>query len=238
MKCADCDRDAPAGSLFCPYCGRRFDGPRHDDTVVGPAAVTLPPTTVSPRATTSGRDRSAAADAGIYTEEELWSGRYSHKAMLGTWIAIGAISIGLVVAAVAIGRRDVWIIVGAGTLIMWLASAAIMLTRRIQTRYRLTTQRLILEEGLIKLTTDRIDIIDIDDITVEQGLIGRILAMGTIIVRSNDKTHGELAMKGIEDVNHVADLMDNARRAVQRRRGLRIDVNASTDAVDPGHAPS
>jgi membrane protein YdbS with pleckstrin-like domain len=235
MKCADCDRDAPAGSLFCPYCGRRFDGLRHDDTVVGPAAVTLPPTTVSPRATTSGRDRSAAADAGIYTEEELWSGRYSPKAMLGTWIAIGAISIGLAVVAVTLNRRDVWMIAAAGILFMLLAATIVMLRRRVGRRYRLTTQRLILESGLLSLTTDRIDIIDINDITVEQGPLGRMLSLGTILVLSNDKTHERLKMEGIEGVNHVADLMDNARRAVQRRRGLRIDVNSPADVTDPGH---
>jgi hypothetical protein len=96
---------------------------------------------------------------------------------------------------------------------------------------------LILERGLVSRTTDRIDIIDIDDITVEQGPAGRLLGVGTILVLSSDKTHDKLRMEGIDNVNHVADLMDNARRAIQRRRGMRIDVNAPpTDTIDPGQS--
>jgi membrane protein YdbS with pleckstrin-like domain len=235
MKCSTCNHEAPAGSAFCPHCGQRIERMAQDDTVVGPASLTLPPTAMAPRTEGAAPGRTAAADAGIYTEEELWTGRYSPKAMLGTWIMAGLISIGLIILGAVVNKRDLWIAVTAGIVLLLLGALIAMTRRRVGKRYRLTTQRLILESGLVSLTTDRIDIIDINDITVEQGPIARLLGLGTIIVRSTDKTHAELKMEGIENVNHVADLMDNARRAVQRRRGLRIDVNAPGDAIDQGH---
>ena len=220
-------------SSFCPHCGRRLEPATKDEPGTAPGVAGLRSSDTGNRSVRQPTSAPAAAEAGIYTEEELWTGRYSPKAMLGTWIMTGLIAIGLVILGVAAGRREVWMIVAIGTVLMWAIALAIMFYRRLATRYRLTTQRLILESGVVRLTTDRIDIIDINDITVEQGLIGRLLQIGTIIVRSNDQTHDKLHMEGIEDVNHVADLMDNARRAVQRRRGLRIDVNAPSDAADP-----
>jgi membrane protein YdbS with pleckstrin-like domain len=230
MRCPGCNRDAPAGAAFCADCGQRLDQRLQDD----PTPSQTAPTTTAARSEGPTHARPAAADAGIYTEEELWTGRYSPKAMLGTWIMAGVISLGLLVLGAVIGNRELWIAVTAVVVLMFLGALATLVRRRIGKRYRLTTQRLILESGIVSLTTDRIDIIDINDITVEQGPIARMLSLGTIIVRSNDQTHARLNMDGIEDVNRVADLMDNARRAVQRRRGLRIDVTAPGDAADQG----
>jgi hypothetical protein len=63
-------------------------------------------------------------------------------------------------------------------------------------------------------------VIDIDDVTLRQGLIERMFDVGTIHVRSSDMTHGNLSMVGIEDARTVTDLIDNTRRAERQRRGL------------------
>ena len=44
-----------------------------------------------------------------------------------------------------------------------------------------------------------------------------------IIIRSSDSSHPELVMSGIGDVRKVADLIDDARRAERRKRGLHIE---------------
>ncbi len=89
--------------------------------------------------------------------------------------------------------------------------------------YRLTRYRLFHEHGILGRVTNRMETIDIDDVTVQQSFIERMLNIGTIIVRSSDRTEPELRLRGIEHVNDVADLIDNARRAERQRRGLHLE---------------
>ena len=71
---------------------------------------------------------------------------------------------------------------------------------------------------------DRIETIDIDDVSVKQTLLERLLNIGTIVVMSSDRTVPQLRMEGIDHVNHVADLIDNTRRAERQRRGLHLEA--------------
>ncbi len=63
-----------------------------------------------------------------------------------------------------------------------------------------------------------------DDVTFVQGIIQRMLSVGTIRVSSSDRTHPELVLLGIDNVEKVADLIDDARRKERRRRGLHIEA--------------
>lgn len=220
MKCPGCAQEAPGNAQFCPHCGQRLDQK-------APVAGGTP--AEAQRATAKGT--SPPGDGGIYTEEELWTGRYSPKAMIGTWITTGLISVGLILFAAVTANPVSWYVAIGVIVVMELCAALILLKRMYSIRYRLTTQRFVQDKGIIARQTDRIDIIDINDIRVEQGPIERMLGIGTMIVMANDRTDPDLKMAGIENVDHVADLMDNARRQVQRRRGLRIDVNAPAHDV-------
>jgi hypothetical protein len=87
----------------------------------------------------------------------------------------------------------------------------------------LTSQRFVHQSGIIRRVTDRIEVIDFDDITFVQGIVDRMTNVGTISIVSGDPTDPRLVLQGIENVAHVAHLMDDARRAERRRRGLHID---------------
>jgi membrane protein YdbS with pleckstrin-like domain len=113
-----------------------------------------------------------------------------------------------------------WIVFAIGAVIVWAALGFVALYRRLTVRYQLTNFRLFHETGLLSRTRDRIEVIDIDDVTLRQGLIERMFDVGTIHVRSSDMTHGNLSMVGIEDARTVTDLIDNTRRAERQRRGL------------------
>jgi hypothetical protein len=60
---------------------------------------------------------------------------------------------------------------------------------------------------------------------------------GTIRVYSKDQSHPKLFMQGIADVVKVVDVLDNARRAERRRRGLQmLGGELRPDTIDGGHA--
>jgi membrane protein YdbS with pleckstrin-like domain len=95
--------------------------------------------------------------------------------------------------------------------------------RRLSVHYRLTTQRFVHERGLLWRTVDRVELIDVDDVTYRQGPVERALGVGTIMMVSSDRTSPELRLSGIDDIRRVADMIDDARRKERRSRGLHIE---------------
>jgi membrane protein YdbS with pleckstrin-like domain len=112
------------------------------------------------------------------------------------------------------------IIWGIAAVVLWAILGLVILYRRLTVNYRLTTYRLFHETGLLKRTRDRIEVIDINDVTLQQGFIERMFNVGTIHLLSSDVTNRNLKMEGIEDVRRVTDLIDNTRRAERQRRGV------------------
>jgi uncharacterized membrane protein YdbT with pleckstrin-like domain len=129
----------------------------------------------------------------------------------------------LTIVAVVVGALlpPVGIMVaGAAAVLAWALFGLLLLYRRMTVRYRLTTFRLFHESGLLSRKRDRIEVIDINDVTLSQRIIERMFNVGTIHIDSSDKSHPDFDMPGIENVRYVADLFDNTRRAERERRGL------------------
>jgi uncharacterized membrane protein YdbT with pleckstrin-like domain len=124
---------------------------------------------------------------------------------------------------------DAWMAVAVGAIAVFVYLLLLLLYRQMAVRYRLTNQRLLREIGILSRTDDRILVIDIDDITVKQTLVERMFNLGTILIVANDESSKEdganqvkkdVVMLGIENPRHVADLIDEARRAERSRRGV------------------
>ncbi|TWT42675.1 PH domain-containing protein [Botrimarina hoheduenensis] len=161
---------------------------------------------------------------GSIEESSLWTGSYSPKAMIGAWFG-GAIAtlVTLVVALMmGLGGKG-WGITLLLIALGWLLTAGFYWYRRLSVHYTLSDQRLVHESGLLWRTVDRVELIDVDDVTYRQGPIERALGVGTIVVSSSDRTSPELILPGIDRVREVADLIDDARRTERRSRGLHIE---------------
>lgn len=87
------------------------------------------------------------------------------------------------------------------------------------TRYILEEDRLILDEGLLKSVENEIILYRIQDITLIRTLGAKILGVGTLELRSSDKTHPVLYLKNIKDAAKVKrTLSENVERERDRRR--------------------
>ena len=144
-------------------------------------------------------------------------------AMLSRWLFSGLATVGSLVVGLIWPLGYVWLGIGAFVLLLWGYQVSVLLTRRMSVHYRLTNQRFVHESGILRRVTDRIELIDIDDITFEQGVIDRMVGVGVIRVSSSDRTHPELVLTGIDDVVRVAGLIDETFRAERRRRGLFVE---------------
>jgi uncharacterized membrane protein YdbT with pleckstrin-like domain len=155
------------------------------------------------------------------TEQSLWKGNYSPLAMLGTAFLVAIVTIAIVVVAAIYGTPTVQIslLIAAG---VWILFGVYYASRRFGIAYELTTQRFIHEAGLFSRRTDRIEVIDIEDVSFFQGPIERILGIGTIDISSTDRSHPQLHMPGIANAKEVAGLIDDVRRKERKKRSLHI----------------
>jgi membrane protein YdbS with pleckstrin-like domain len=211
MKCASCGGEVAPASSFCPHCGERTD------TTDGEA------NNANARSRTAAASRmrpgGSSGSGNQPNEEELWSGTYSPKAMVGPAVGLAVLTIIALVIGFLLPPFGL-IVAGGLAIIAWAALGTALLYRRMSVRYRLTTFRFFHETGLLSRKRNRIEVIDINDVTLSQGIIERMFNVGTIHIQSSDVTDPNLYLPGIEDVGRVTDLIDNTRRAERQRRGL------------------
>ena len=135
--------------------------------------------------------------------------------MLPTWIATGlATVVALVAAAIWLRGLSWWLVLLGALAVLWLYQLATLLYRRTNVRYVLNSQVFIHETGILRRVSDRIEVIQIDDVTFEQTLLDRLAGTGTIRISSADRSHPELVLRGIHDVKRVAG--DHRRRPARR----------------------
>ena len=144
--------------------------------------------------------------------------------MIGAWVFSSLITIvSLIIWIMYVSNGTAWLVLVVLIVLLWLFQLLKLCYRRMNIRYQLTTQRFIHETGILRRVTDRIETIDMDDITFEQSFLERFVGVGTISISSSDRTHPEIVMFGIEDVKRIAGVIDDTRRAERRRRGLHIE---------------
>ncbi len=167
----------------------------------------------------------AADTAPASAERSLWRGGYSAKAMYGTWLISALVTGAAAVALVMFGDRHPAILPAGGAAIAawWCIAIGTYIYRRMSVSYELTSQRFIHQRGILVRRTDRIEVIDIDDVSFTQGIIQRMLGVGTISLSSSDRTHPELRLNGIDQVNVVSNMIDDVRRDERRKRSLHIE---------------
>ncbi len=234
MKCRACGVEVAENSVFCHKCGERVDPGDHFRSADGDAPSPTPATESHADAPEAHRqpetrpangplDRLRPRDASDDVEEQLWQGRYSSKDMIGVWLLDGLATVALVVAGFYFGKPVLWWIILAIIVLMFAYSLIVYVRRRLGVRYRLTSQRFFHERGILRHVTDRIEVIDMDDISTEQSLPQRFVNVGRIRIASSDRTHPELVLEGIDNVHRVAQMMDDARRVERMRRGLHVE---------------
>lgn len=162
-------------------------------------------------------------------ETDLWAGRTSSRHYIGRialWF-LGNVAAGVLVGWIA-GRWDAlgargatWMIVAIVlvTALLFLSPIALHILGR---RYRLTTQRLFIETGILSRTTDQTELIRVDDVRVHQTFFDRVFGLGSVLLLSTDVTNREVTIDGIVGPHAVAESVRAHMRA-QRGRALYVE---------------
>jgi uncharacterized membrane protein YdbT with pleckstrin-like domain len=181
-------------------------------------------------ASASTREVPAAAPAVSSThapeegvERPLWTGRTSWKHYIGRltlWV------LGNIAAAVGLGMASGkwpslsgyrgWIMVGvvAVSALFFLLPMVLHIWGH---RYRLTTERLIIERGILSQTIDQTELIRVDDVRLHKSLINRIMGLGSVAIVSTDATDREIVIPGVADPEKVAEVIRNRMRSMRKK---------------------
>jgi uncharacterized membrane protein YdbT with pleckstrin-like domain len=107
------------------------------------------------------------------------------------------------------------ITVGLTLLYYWLRSRA--------THYRVTSQRIVVETGILNKRLDQIDLYRIHDYVVERPLGQRMMGTGNISLSTQDRSTPALQLTGLAtDVVQLYERLRQATEDEKRRRGVRV----------------
>ncbi|MEB2312263.1 MAG: PH domain-containing protein [Sorangiineae bacterium] len=111
---------------------------------------------------------------------------------------------------------------GIALLVFWLKSRG--------KHYKLTSQRVVVERGILSKEMEQIDIYRITDYRVERPLSQRLMGTGNLVLEAIDSTTPTLRLDGLK--TDVVALYERLRVAVEEakvRRGVRV-----VDYGEPG----
>lgn len=191
--------------MICPFCGAASKDehpkfcPSCGKTIDNVAAPTPAP---APAAATYGGAPGALAPAGVLgmgQEEVFYEGRPAAIGSLGA-LALTILTLGL--------------------------AAIYFYFRTLGRKYRITSQRIVVETGVLGKRVEQIDLYRIVDFVVVRSFGQRIMGTGSIIIESTDKTTPDLDIVGIRaNVMGLYERMRAAAMAEKQRRGVRtIDL--------------
>ncbi len=155
-------------------------------------------------------------------ETDLWSGRTHWRHYAGR-IALWAF--GNLVAAILVGMLTsrverltwiggVWIVLGLVVVSGVVALGRVVL-RVLGTYFRLTTQRLFIERGILSRTIDQTELIRVDDVRMQQSLLNRMFDVGSITLLTTDTTDRSVTIEGVRDPRRVAEAVRQQMRSLR-----------------------
>ena len=175
-----------------------------------------------------GAIKSESAEAlGVAWAEGSYSGKNLRSRCLLVWaVTVFFVGIGIYMMVKGwMGNHGtlVWTLLLIVPVCAWVYFGCIYIYRTKTIRYRLTQHRFYNEEGLFTKSVDTLELINIEDMTLRQTLVDRVIngGTGTIILMSNDQTHPTLKISGLENPRAAFESIDELRRRERNARVIR-----------------
>jgi len=162
----------------------------------------------------------AAPEQEPLEEKDLWMGRGSWQYQFGAVAVCVLTALGaLAMAYMVVTPRQAWLAWVAWLLILLvvLRTLWIVVVHMYSTRYRLTTQRLFVDRGILSRATDQLELIRVDDVRIHQRFLDRLFNVGTVEVLSTDVSDAKTRIIGIREPDRVAEHIRQHMRALRRR---------------------
>ena len=149
-------------------------------------------------------------------EQIIYEGRPSWRSILGFYI------VGLIAVAAAAGIA--FVVSGGGLAAAVGAGAFVLLLlvgwlKRISTRYSITDRRLRIQRGIIARNVDEARLDRVQNVSVNQGVLQRILQVGTVdFDTASNRPDDTFQFRGIAQPERITRLVDQAHQAAEERQ--------------------
>ncbi len=188
---------------------------QHDEQLQDRASAgRAPRQSVLPKALDRPRGDGATLDPG--GERELWDGHTSWKHFADlVLVAVGWTIIAAIVwftTPPSMGWTVLILTLGG-----WLYVAARIGHGILYHHYRLTTQRLFIERGILSRTIDQAELIRVDDVRIHKTLLNRLTRLGSLEIFSTDASDRRVMIVGIENPESLADSIREHMRTLRER---------------------
>ena len=187
----------------CPKCHVVLSAP---DSEVGEIArcagcgnVTYVPAPKGPSPAASN-EGAVRGDGG----KVLWTGRPSRKALPGRYCLI---ALGALLGLVLLFRAGFWPRVGVLVLLLDAGAFAVVAIARRCTQYRITDQLITYEAGVFDRTTKEIPVSHVREVQLRQGLLARMMNVGTLAFSTSASGDTEVVFVGVRDPHAVRDIV-------------------------------
>ena len=119
------------------------------------------------------------------------------------------------------------VVQGFGGLVLAILTLGIsLLVQWVRTRsvhYKITTQRIVIEQGMFGKRMEQIDLYRVVDYVVDRPFGQRIMGTGNLFLQAMDKTTPEIRITGIKtDVVALYERLRYATEQEKKRRGVRV----------------
>jgi uncharacterized membrane protein YdbT with pleckstrin-like domain len=143
-------------------------------------------------------------------EETIWIGTSSQAKNLSAFVASGVVLILILVAA---GYCQQWLVLLG--LPLPLGYAAYRYLKVSSREYKLTSERLVISDGILSKTTDSLELYRVKDLRVVQPLSLRMFGLENIELSTSDKSTPDIVL---DSVPKSAGLGDQCRTYVEACR--------------------
>jgi uncharacterized membrane protein YdbT with pleckstrin-like domain len=142
----------------------------------------------------------------------IFAGRPSLRNYAG-WMATA----GILIASGVVGMAGDSSSQRAGrSLFFWGAVfVAYPLASKAASSFRLTSERVTSETGLLSRKRSEVDVSDVRNIQVKQGVIQRMMGVGNVGISSAGQSGVEVVLRGVLDPDGVAELVRRARKKAE-----------------------
>ena len=107
---------------------------------------------------------------------------------------------------------------GLATPVFWI--------RKASTKYRITSQRIQIERGLLSKTRHNIELFRVDDYEYLRPLGMRLVGKSALRLKSTDRDVPEMVIAGVPNLERLAETLRECTLVERERRGIKVWANA------------